>query len=548
MLPSISARPSGATSLPRWLVATLAIGCRLIALLPPSFLSAQPVPAGQLEVLITDSLTGQPTPARVRLTQRGRVVNALPAEAVAVMYGLWDHADGYGFQPDSAFYADGRFRLGLPPGEYTLSLSKGLEYLDQHRTVRVEAGTVQALTCRLARWTDLPGRGWYSADDHIHVRRSPREDPLLLRWLQAEDVHVGVLLRMGDFWETYYPQYAWGPKGVYREGNYLLTSGQEDPRTPELGHALGIGAADRVRYRDQYYYYDKVFDKLHELGGLTGYAHQGKTFHGYRGLTLDGLRGKVDVLELLQFCASADPLQTEHYYHLLDLGYRITAVAGSDFPWCGHDHEKGPPERTARIGNVRFYTYVGDSLSYEGWKAALAAGRTFVTSGPVLDLRVNDRLPGDSLPVRKGDVLRITARAYGHAARVPLSRLELVHHGRVIASVTPGRKEQTPEHLSLSLRVPAGRGGWIAARSYGAAGQAAHTTPVYVSVDGGGFHNPNTVPNYLGLSEMYLRELEHELSHRHNEPDHQAWKYREGLEARIAEVRKIIAALREKLR
>jgi hypothetical protein len=30
---------------------------------------------------------------------------------------------------------------------------------------------------------------------------------------------------------------------------------------------------------------------------------------------------------------------------------------------------------------------------------------------------------------------------------------------------------------------------------------------------------------------MYLRELEHELSHRHNEPDHQAWKYREGLAA-----------------
>jgi hypothetical protein len=185
----------------------------LVALLAPASGAAQPLPAGQLEVLITDSLTGQPTPARVRLTQRGRVVNALPAEAVAVMYGVWDHADGYGFQPDSAFYADGRFHLGLPPGEYTLSLSKGLEYLDQQRTVRVAAGTAQALTCRLARWIDMPARGWYSADDHIHVRRSPREDPLLLRWLQAEDVHVGVLLRMGDFWETYYPQYAWGPEG-----------------------------------------------------------------------------------------------------------------------------------------------------------------------------------------------------------------------------------------------------------------------------------------------------------------------------------------------
>ncbi len=111
----------------RWAITCIAICWQLIALLVPASGAAQPVPAGQLEVMITDSLTGQPTPARVRLTQRGRVVPALPAEAVAVMYGLWDHADGYGFQPDSDFYADGRFRLSLPPGEYTLSLSKGLE-------------------------------------------------------------------------------------------------------------------------------------------------------------------------------------------------------------------------------------------------------------------------------------------------------------------------------------------------------------------------------------------------------------------------------------
>ncbi len=511
-------------------------------------LFAQPTSRGRLEIAILDSLTGKPTPVRVRITQDGRPASALPAEAVAVMYGVWDHADGYGFQPDSAFYVNGSFRLDLPPGEYTLSLSKGLEYLDQQHSLRVEAGKVLPATYRLVRWIDMPGRGWYSADDHIHIRRSPREDPLLMTWLQAEDIHVGVLLRMGDFWETYYPQYAWGDKGVYRDGNYLLTSGQEDPRTPELGHALGIGASDRVRYRNEYYYYDKVFDKLHELGGLTGYAHQGKTFHGYRGLTLDGLRGKVDMLELLQFCASADPLQTEHYYHLLDLGYRVTAVAGSDFPWCGHDHDKGPPERSARIGNVRFYTYTGGPLNYEGWKKGLAAGRTFVTSGPILDFKVNDHLPGDTVAVRKGKMLTVTAHAYGHASRVPLGGLELVSHGKVIGRVTPGGKGQTTAHLSLTVKVPARRGQWIAARSFGAAGQAAHTTPVYVSADGSGFHNPDTTPNYLGLSEMYLRELEHELDHRHNEPDHQAWRYREGLQARIDEVRKIIEELRKKLK
>lgn len=61
------------------------------------------------------------------------------------------------------------------------------------------AGDRLARDYRLARWIDMPARGWYSADDHIHIRRSPRENPLILDWIAAEDVHVGVMLQMGDF-------------------------------------------------------------------------------------------------------------------------------------------------------------------------------------------------------------------------------------------------------------------------------------------------------------------------------------------------------------
>lgn len=498
-----------------------------------------------------DSLSGEETPVRVRLTKGNQVVNALPSAAVAVMYGLWDHADGYGFQPDSAFYVSGTFALDLPAGQYQMVLTKGLEYLDQSHTIRIEAGQTFRQTCRMARWINMPAQGWYSADDHIHIRRSPREDSLLLDWIRAEDVHVGVLLRMGDFWETYYPQYAWGEKGIYQRGIHLLTSGQEDPRTPELGHALGLGASDKVRFPKEYYFYDKVFDQLHELGGLTGYAHQAETFHGYRGLTLDGLRGKVDVLELLQFCAAAEPLQTDHYYHLLDLGYPVTAVAGSDFPWCGKDHDHGPVERTAHIGNARFYSYLGGPLSYTRWKDALRAGHTFVTSGPILAFTVNQHFPGDRLNVRKGTTLSIRAEAYGHATQVQLQRLEIVGHGKVLASVQANDKEpsrnrtQSSANLSLELKLPVNGGIWLAARTYAGPGQAAHTTPIYVSVDGSGFSNPATMADYLQLSELYLQELEHAMEHATQEPEQQVWRYREGLQIRITEVRKIIAVLKK---
>lgn len=466
------------------------------------------------------------------------------------MHGLWDHEDSYAFQPDSSFYVAGKFHLSLPPGTYQLSLSKGHEFLRQPVTVVVKSGQTGRQTYRLKRWINMAARGWYSTDGHIHIRRSPRENPLILTWLQAEDVNVGALLRMGDFWETYYPQYAYGEAGLYQRGNYLLTTGQEDPRTPELGHAFALGADNRVRQRDRYYFFDEVFDKIHQLGGLTGYAHQAETFHGYRGLTLDALRGKVDALELLQFCVDEQPLHTEHYYHLLDLGIPLTATAGSDFPWCGQDHGHGPPERLSRIGNARFYTYLGtDSLSFTNWRKAVRAGRTFVSSGPMLDLRVNGARPGDRLDVKRGSALHVTVHAYGHAGQVPLDTLELVSHGQIISRVTIHEPGQSANHLSLNFTLPAmERGRWIAARCTAGPGQAAHTTPVYVTVDGGGFHNPETAGRYLDLSEQYLVEIEREISKPNPAVEPQAWRYADGLRTRIAETRRILAEMRQKLR
>jgi len=296
---------------------------------------ASPVFAQQparVQITIVDKKTGKPTPVRIRLTKAGKPVQPAPNEAIAVSYGLWDHADGYAFQPDSSFYISGTFSLSLSPGTYQLVISKGNEYLRQTHQLLIKPGQAIRKTYQIERWINMADRGWYSADGHIHIRRSPRDNKPLLDWIQAEDVNVGVLLKMGDFWETYYPQYAFGQQGSYKEGNYLLTSGQEDPRTPELGHALGFGATGAVRYKQDYYLYDRVFDELHRRGGLTGYAHQAESFHGYRGLMLDGLRGKIDMLEILQYCVSAQPLRTQHYYHMLDLGFQLTAIAGSDFP------------------------------------------------------------------------------------------------------------------------------------------------------------------------------------------------------------------------
>jgi hypothetical protein len=497
---------------------------------------------------VIDSLTQEPTPVRLRLLHENRPVSVPSGASIAIMFGFWDNANGYAALLDGSFYINGNFQMEIPPGTYHLSIAKGNEYLEQHHVIQVKPGQSFRQVYSMSRWINSPERGWYSGDDHIHIRRSPREDSLLLKWIQAEDIHVGVMLQMGDFWQTYYAQHAWGEKGVYQKNDYFITAGQEDPRTPELGHAIGMGAPEMVRYPKEYYLYDKVFDRLHEIGGIVGYAHQAVTYNGDRGLALDGLRNKVDVLEILQFCASAEPLIVTHYYSILDLGIPLTAVAGSDFPYCGTDHDSGPAQvGSSKIGNARFYTYLDKKLSYTTWKESLAAGHTFVSTGPVLEFTVNTSIPGDKLNVSKGTKLEIKAQAFGHFSQVPLRKLEIIAHGKVIAMVTKDDQNQSSNLLSINLDIPAEKGFWIAARAYGKEQQAAHTTPVYVTIDGGGFHNPLTAQHYLNSSKKALDDLETEIKEMSTEVDHQAWKYQQELQKRIDETREIIRKLRETL-
>lgn len=511
---------------------------------------SQSVEPGKLSVEIVEAATGDPTPVRVYLRDSSGRAAPLPEEAIRVMYGRDDQAEGYGYQPDSAFYVDGSFTLDLGPGTYQLRLTKGFEYRSHIDSIQISSGGATGKTYRMQRWINMPERGWYSADDHIHIRRSPRENPHILRWIAAEDVHVGTLLRMGDFWTTYFEQYGWGAGGRYREDDHILAPGQEDPRTHEIGHTLSVGADGPVRYRSKYYLYDLLADRIHELNGLFGYAHQGMSFHGYRGMTLDVLRNKVDFLELIQFCVEEGPLAVDHYYHFLDLGYRLTATAGSDFPWCGKSrYLQEDPYWDAQIGNARFYTYVGNSFSFENWKSGLEAGHTFVTSGPMLELTVNGHIPGDSIDLKKGETLEITARAIGNAEEVPLQSLKIIAHGNILQEVKAGQPGQSRQELNLNLTLTPEHGLWIAARARADTLQVAHTTPVYITVNGDGFHNPETSGRYLDLSESYLKEIENTLE----QPDHPGlddhiWRHKEELEKRIAETREVIQRLRGELK
>jgi hypothetical protein len=129
-----------------------------------------------------------------------------------------------------------------------------------------------------------------------------------------------------------------------------------------------------------------------------------------------------DFVELLQFTL----LNTMDYYDYLNLGFKLTAAAGSDVPWG------------STIGEVRTYVYTGEKLDMDAWFAGLKAGNTFVSNGPAIEFTVDGKLPGTELTKSAGETVHVKARAWGHP-KVGLPRaLTIVSNEGVVREILNG--------------------------------------------------------------------------------------------------------------
>lgn len=454
--------------------------------------------AAEFRVSIQDS-SGRPTAAAVRLyNDRGEL--QIPADALdlarmghlyapgaLIHYADWtsprvrsqDPFFGSSFfraqhpRETACFFTKGGFRLSLSPGRYQLIVSKGFEYTPVERTISVGESRVDE-TITVARWVDMPARGWYSGDGHVHIARGTgAANQGALQWAAAEDVQVSNVLLMGDARQTYYPQYAFGQAGrAEREGRWLVP-GQEEPRTGYLGHTLHLNTGGELRDAAKYYSYRPIFERSHDRG-LAGFAHVGRrrwSFHVDRGLSLLVPAGLVDFVEIAQM----GYIGVNLWYDFLNLGFRLTAMAGSDVPWGG------------TIGSARVYAYTGDGFDVDRWFAAVRAGHTFVTTGPMLDFSVNGERPGSVIRAKRGDVIRVKARVWGETPGARPVRLQLISFGRVMREISGDGA------LETTLEFRAEKSLWITAAGETNAKplmdvpgffSGAVATPVFVEVDG----------------------------------------------------------------
>ena len=336
----------------------------------------------------------------------------------------------------------------------------------------------------LERWSNLPEKGWFSADSHLHIARSSKElNPHVGKFLTAEDIHVGNLIQWGNSRHfNNARQYAFGPDGQYHEGDFWLAAGQENPRTHFLGHTLTLGGEKPIHFPDSYLVYRSFWEESRRQNALSGYCHFAVRRGGEEGIILDLFDNLLTFIEVVQ----NDRGIYQIWYDALNLGFRLVPIAGTDYP-CGLTAQVVP-------GRERFYTRVEGPLTYTSWLEGIRRGRTFATNGPVLEFSVAGKGIGDEVVLEQQGSVLVEASVRFDVARDDVEVLEIVENGEVIRKFprndASGEIRCRFEHEALETS-------WLAVRASGrkrgelpsqrladvqVSPSLAHSAPIYVTL------------------------------------------------------------------
>ncbi|HKW41448.1 MAG TPA: CehA/McbA family metallohydrolase [Gemmatimonadales bacterium] len=458
-------------------------------------------PVGRLRVLVVDG-AGRPVAARVSVTgPDGR--GYAPDDA-------WRHADeafDRGARPFEVtyFHTAGTAELTVPAAVMCVEVWHGPEYRVGRREVRVLPGRTATARLVLERLADLPARGWWSGDLHVHMNYGGayRNTPEHLAFQsRAEDLHVVENLVVNK--EQRIPDIAYfrvDPDPA--SGSRLLLLHDQEYHTSYWGHTGLIGLRDHYILPEYAAYPNTaaaslypmnadVADLAHAQGALVGYVHPFDTQPDPSDTTApltyelpaDVALGKVDYIEVMGY---SDHLITSGiWYRLLNCGFRLPAGAGTDaFP--NFASLRGPP------GLVRVFVHSGATLDRRTWMAGLKAGRTFVTNAPLLEFALDGKDIGDEMQLAKAGPL--PARV-GLRSAVPIDHLEIVGNGAVVATIPLGG-DRTAASTTVSIRVA--RSGWYVLRAWSERPRDpildlypfASTSPIYVRVRGEPVRSPD---------------------------------------------------------
>ena len=399
---------------------------------------------------------------------------------------------------DHYTHVEGEVVVTLPAGTATIEATKGFEYAPLQTRVEVRANETTTATLTLRRIANMPAAGWWSGDNHVHASYGGMLNvtPEVVAFMQrAEDLHVVHDLICNRDNRIFDMQYFEGrPSGLSRPDRILYYS--QEYRPGFYGHMGLLGLKQLVwpfyngergtALATNFPTNADALDMAHAAGGWGGPWHlfnyaedpSDVDYGNGREVPVDVALGKTDFVEILSLWSN-QLTNVKVWYKLLNAGFMVPITSGTDsFPNF---------DRNPAVGAVRVYTHAGPQLTYDGWMKALLAGRSFVTSGPLLQFTVDGHEPGDTIPLPASGKASVTVRAQVNSI-FPMSTLSVVRNGEVVASLDLTHAENGHAELTRAIDMP--ESGWLALRVDGdgkshhlvmKSSVFAHTAPVYLT-------------------------------------------------------------------
>jgi hypothetical protein len=489
----------------QWLLLTLLPGCACQAKAP------EPSPIVRVRIKVVDAASGRPIPCRVSIQGEDRTWHFPELETqrgTVVAYRRTANNNPAIVEMHSTLSAD-PFVVELTPGRYALTAERGKEYHLERREFTVADGPLD-LTVRLRRWIDAAARGWYSGDTHTH--RTLAELPNVML---AEDLNVAFPL-------TDWVREAFVAPIANRAASF---------RDPGAG-TIKVDSAHLIIPRNTEYEIFTVGKERHTLGaffvlnhktplglGVPPFGPVARRAHDEGALIeLDKHNWPwsmalvpampVDLFELSNnhiwetnfsfhdWGELPAPYMNverdakgftergwiqfgfENYYALLDCGFRLRPTAGT-----------ASGVHPVPLGFGRVYVHLNGDLDARAWLDGLDAGRSFVSTGPMLFVSLDGRDPGHRFEQTTGAPRGYRLAGSAESA-APLARIEIIVNGELVRTVPPANRltERGSYESPIEESLPIETTSWIAVRCFedrpDGRVRFSHSGPFHIDVTG----------------------------------------------------------------
>ncbi|GAA4812749.1 CehA/McbA family metallohydrolase [Litoribaculum gwangyangense] len=411
-------------------------------------------------------------------TTKIKIVSKIDGEIIPVRMSITD-LYGHPIVPETGivhsdgqngvvfFYSPGEIDIETTLGEIIITAVHGFstEKKVQKVVVNESSGLIEI---NLKRIWNARAHGWYSGDNHFHINyggTNQLEPNDIVLDLKAEDLDVAFPL-LANLGNRFLQQDLWDWK---REELPIIQFGQEI-RSHFLGHLGLIGTKDLFwpwvwgpRY-DIYGNDDRLnaepLNFARNQGALGGYVHPVSVRNPFSengakripiALIADSVLEESDIIEL--GCLWSDEIGTAEVWHkILNIGIPLNISAGSDV--------MNNLYRTMAIGAIRVYTKPKGDLTVESYLEALKNGKSFVSNGPQIEFKVNDKEVGDIIKTKNKKV-KWTLDVH---SPLPYDKVEIFVNGEII-NTQKGNTKSGSKTFNGSFEVPSG--GWVTARVSG---------------------------------------------------------------------------------